>query len=297
MNKTALIMVTIVAVAALSVAFVKPAQAIPSRTRWINPVYRGSDRYLGNVVAYSRGTNWELSVMIENNLPAPANISTIIVYFDWGMNYTHRFSPPVELAIDEVRVFTVSNMTPSTSEAPEMWSYTYDMYVERVNSTSGPLRVVGTWRWRSYYSQWDYDFAIYSANHLQAELLYDKLYSLLGSSPTLFYYFSNVSQAMVRYFQAYFEFQAGTRAHDLGDFSTANQHYMNADTLLGEMLTIYGEIGSTMENATLDYAQASLILANAALINSYAWMFFGIGWVLIGIGIIIYGAKRPKPSQ
>lgn len=302
MKKTALVMLSILALVTLSAVPIKPSHAGLEKIAWINPTYRGNDYYLGWVVAFEAGTNWEVSVMIENdyNPPGPAteaqlNISTIIMWFSWGKNYTHRYSTPQTLAPGDTRVFTVSNMTPSTSEVPEIWVYSYMMYVEIVNATSGPLGVVTTWTWGA----WDYQFAVYSSNHLQAEQLYDKLQPIFGGSTPMFPFF-NISEAVVRYIEAYFEYQMGTQAHTTGDFSSANEHYGNAEALFEEALSIYEERGTAMEDAELNStnynAQANLILANAAMMNSYAWMFFGIGWILIGIGVIIFGAKKPKPT-
>jgi len=307
MKKTALIMLSIIVFVMLSSFTVRPSQAYVQDAGWKNPAYRGyDDFYYQYVVAYQEGTYWTLSVMILNDWWPPSaetqiNISTIIVHFDWGKNYTHRFTTPEALAYGETRVLSVSNMTPSTSEAPEIWYYDYWMYVEIVNATSGPTKVVDTWT----LGRWDYYFAVYSANHLGAQQLRDKIETLFYSGPTMFMPI-NVTEAFVLYIQAYFEYQLGYQAHGRGDFSEANTHYGNAESLFDQALSVWEQKGTAMEDATLNYknaltnatkteADANLISANAALVNSYAWMFFGIGWVLIGIGIIIYGAKKPKP--
>jgi len=301
MKKTALIMLSIISLVTLSSFAIMPSQAYIQHTGWTNPTYRGyDDFYQQSVVAYQEGTYWSFSVMILNDWWPPSaetqiNISAIIVYFGWGKNYTHRFTTPEVLAYGETKVFSVSNMTPSTSEVPEIWYYDYWMYVEIVNATSGPTEVVSTWTsW-----MWDYYFAVYSANHLGAQQLRDKIETLFYSGPTMFMPL-NVTEAFVLYIQAYFEYQLGYQAHGRGDFSAANTHYGNAESLFDQALSVWEQKGTAMENATLNsknaQADANLISANAALVNSYAWMFFGIGWVLIGIGIIIYGAKKPKPA-
>lgn len=310
MKKTALIMLSILVLVTLSAFYIKPSQAYIQAVGWTNPTYRGNDDfYHQNVVAYQEGTYWDLSVMLLNDWGPPPdktqiNISTIIVHFGWGKNYTHRFATPEAIVYGETKVFTVSNMTPSTSEIPDIWTYGYRLYVEIVNATSGPTEVVTTW---SPWESWDNNFAIYSAGHLETQQLRDKLEMMFMGGPTMIPLF-NVSKAMVLFIEAYFEFQLGDQAHSLGDFYAANIHYGNASDLVDEALNVYEQRGTAMEDAALNYkealanatkteADANLISANAALVNSYAWMFFGIGWVLIGIGVIIYGAKKPKPPQ
>ncbi len=301
-------MLSIIVFVMLSTFPIKQSRASIERISWINPIYRGYDDFLGWVVGYQEGTNWEVSVMIENDWwPPPEktqiNISAIIMHFGWGKNYTHRYTTPEVLSYGETRIFTVSNMTPLTSEFPEYWTYDYRMYVEIANASSGPTEVVDTWAWWN----WDYNFAIFSADHLEAQRLYDKLEMMFMGGPVMLP-FLNISEAMVLFIQGYFEFQLGDQAHNVGDFSTAKTYYESADNLFNQALVVYEQKGTAMEDMTLNYknsltnatkdnAQANLILANASLINSYAWMFFGIGWILIGIGIIIYGARKAKPPQ
>jgi hypothetical protein len=301
MKKNALIMLSIITLVMLSSFAIRPSEASVQNAGWINPIYRGyDDFYHQYITAYQEGSYWSLSVMILNDWWSPSaetqiNISKIIVHFGWGKNYTHRFTTPDPLAYGETRVFSMSNMTPSTSEVPDIWYYDYWMYVEIVNATSGPTEVVDTWT----LGRWDYYFAIYSTAHLGAQQLQDKIETFFYGGPTMFLPL-NVTEAMVLYIQAYFEYQLGYQAHGRGNFSAASTHYGNAESLFDQVLSVYEQRGTAMENATLDskkaQADANLISANAALVNSYAWMFFGIGWVLIGIGIIIYGAKKPKPA-
>jgi len=310
MKKAALVMLSIIAFVMLSALPIKLSQASLEGVAWTNPTYRAYDDYYNQwVVAYEEGTTWTLSVMVYNNYnpPGPAiegqmNISAIIVWFDWGKNYTHRFTAPQTLAIGETKTFTFSNTTPSTSEAPELWTYEYALHMEIVNATSGPLGVLSTWSWWN----WDYNFAVYSSDHLEVQQLRDKLETLFGMGPMWFP--MNVTEAMVLFIQGYLEYQLGYQAHERGDFSTAKTYFENAEDLFNQSLAAYEQRGTAMEdadlnfrenlaNATRDDAQANLISANAALINSYSWMFFGIGWVLIGIGIIIFGARWSKPTQ
>jgi hypothetical protein len=310
MKKATLVMLSVIAFAILSALPIKPSQAYIEGVAWTNPTYRGYDDYHNQwVVAYEEGATWTVSAMIYNNYnpPGPAteaqmNISTIIMWFEWGKNYTHRFTTPETLAPGETRIFTFSNMTPPTSEAPELWTYEYELIVEVVNATSGPLGFVFYWSWWN----WDYDFAVYSSDHLETQQLRDKLETLFGMGPM--WLPMNVTEAMVLYTQGYFEYQSGNQTHERGDFSAAKTYFENAEDLFNQALTVYEQKGTAIEdtnlsykealaNATRDNAQANLVSANAALINSYAWMFFGIGWVLIGIGIIIYGARKPKTPQ
>ncbi len=310
MKKVTLAMLSILAFLMVSTLPIRPSQASIDAVAWTNPTYRGYDDYLDEwVVAYEEGATWEVSVMVHNNYnpPGPAvraqiNISTLIVWFGWGKNYTHRFATPEAIGPDETRFFTFSNITPSTDEAPELWTYQYRLIIEVVNATTGPLDFVFYW---SYWN-WDSRFAVYSLDHLEVQQLRDELESFY--SMMMAWLPANVTQARILLFQGYFEYYQGYQAHERGDLSLAKTHFETADGLYNQALSVYEQRGTAIEdaellyrealaNSTRDSGQASLISANAALINSYAVMFFGIGWVLIGIGIIVYGMRRPQPPQ
>ncbi|MBS7635826.1 hypothetical protein KEJ37_00535 [Candidatus Bathyarchaeota archaeon] len=50
----------------------------------------------------------------------------IKVYFDWGEWYNYTIDPPIYMNPLEVKVFSVWNITPSITIAPETW-YTHTL--------------------------------------------------------------------------------------------------------------------------------------------------------------------------
>lgn len=267
----------------------------------------GRDLYYDeSVVAYEEGTSWNVSLSVKNDyshgmpaIPEAVNITGIKVYFDWGEWYNYTFDTPVRMEIDEVKVFTVRNVTPTIEEAPETWVHEYWIYVEYIPESGGDVRT--DWNWHGD------NFAIMSEDHLAALQLYNKLVILMDVDPPLWYTI-NVTKARVLMIQAAVNFVEGTSYYTNGIFSTARESLQGASNLLDEALSIWDERGTALENAATAYknaeanyynalADSTIKESDAALTNSYGWLFFGLGWTLLGIGIIIYEAEKPKTVQ
>lgn len=273
---------------------------------WINPTMGEDPYYDTDVVAYKTGTSWNISISVYNNYLSPPppprvylpiNITALKVYFDWGKWYNRTFSTPILMEPLEVRVFTIANITPPLTEAPETWIHSYAVYVEYVPEGSTTPNM-------DWYRSGN-NFAVMSEDHFAAFQLYNKLVSIMeGAIP---FEFVNVTEAQVLMVEAFMEFTLGQQSYRSGAFTDAKTHLQTADNDINALLVAWNEQGTAFENAMLEYyqalanatkkqADAVIIQANAALNNSYGWIFFGLGWTLIGIGIIIYGAKKPKAA-
>jgi hypothetical protein len=283
---------------------------------WVEPAFNGYDPYydqapdyVTHIVGYVEGTNWNL-VLTWTNYEAPPsiNVSAIRVFFDWGKNYTYSFATPIQVMRGMTQTFSVYNVTPSTAEASELWTHSYQIWIDHVNDTAPPFGNAGTVFFNS-----GSGFAVLSANHLECLNVMSKYSLFLGPTlmqaqmvtPTAF--FPNITEAQVLFVQAMLEFNQGEQMFSAGVFSSARMHFDAGDTLITEALTAWSNQGSAMENADIAYkngqanyydgqGQYYIALGDASKTNAYGWVLFGVGWMFIGIGIIVYGYRRPKPA-
>jgi len=278
------------------------------RFAWTNATV-GEDPYYGrNVIAYKAGTPWNISISVYNDyltppppprIYLPVNITAIKVYFDWGDWYNYTFKKPVYMKPGEVRVFSIGNLTPTISDVPEIWVYSYTIYVEYVTSTDPSPKM--DWSWSGS------NFALMSEAHFHSFLLYNKLKGIMTGIAIPSLSLINSTEAQVLLVKAYLEYTLGLQYYKNGAFEDARVHLQSADAYFANALNAWNEKGTAFEDAMLTYynaltnateknANAELIQASAALNNAYGWIFFGIGWILIGVGVIVYGARKPKTA-
>jgi len=310
----------------LMIALVAPAIAIdgdPSFS-WVDPDYSGVDPYYRSpldgsitIVGYLTGTYWNLTIMWTNDRMYPVNVSAIRTYFSWGKNYTFAFTDPIRIDPGMTQIFSVYNVTPPLTEAPEQLApYSYAIYIHHVNSTTPPYQE----RTPIDPSLGGYGFVALSADHLACLnywAKYGMLYDGVGGPlvvaqpqiyptiPIVALFYTNITEVQVLLTQALFEFNLGFEVYMTGVFSTARQHLENGDELINDALAAWSERGNSMEEAALNYqnAQANYYggmgsyysdLGEASKTNAYGWVLFGLGWVFIGVGVIVYGARKPK---
>lgn len=277
-----------------------------SHFRWVNPAYMGPDMFYdtsypyNTIVGYLEKTNWTFTASWTNFDSDPLNVSAIRIYFDWGKNYTHSFSTPLQIMPGNTKIFQISNMTPSTEEAPELWTHEYIVYIDSVNSTSPPyenLSPIGIYG--------DNDFAVLSADHLECLKIFTKFgmfaSSMGGGWPPVMTEMPNITETQVLFTKLYMKLMQGMQYYQMGLFGTAKSHLQDADAFMAEALTAWNTTGTAIEDADMGRKNAEANyyngLANSTLVNAYGWLLFGLGWVFIGIGIIIYGARKPKATQ
>lgn len=277
-----LCLLMITAVAAASIA---PANAITEKT-WLNPAFVGEDDSTGvsNMVGYVEGTNWNLSLIWSNPYIYQVNVSSIRVFFEWGKNYTWRYSTPMGIKSSATQTFNIYNATPSTEEIPEYIAYRYTVYIDTVDGAGVPLASIEAGDWPPY-------FEVLSSDHLACLNIIAKLSaSGFPTIPTS----NDITRVNFLLKQADIEYEQGRRLFLSHAYVSAKPHLENADSLYTQALNAWNIIGSNNENVTTNN---QIAMGNATLNISYAWMFFGIGWILIGIGVIVYSARKPMAQQ
>jgi len=266
-----------------------------SHFKWVNPAYAGPDMFYSpiypfvSIVGYLEGTRWNFSMSIKNDYPGPFNISAVRVEFEWGRNYTHRFSSPHRVLPGHTKIFHVSNMTPFIEDVPELWTYHYDVYIDRINDTSIEI----------YEND---DFAILSEDHLECLRIFAKLgifsFPTDGELPPFITDLPNVTETQVLLVRVSMRILQGMQHYQMGLFGQAESYLQDADVSLVEALSVWNMTGTAMEEAIIGRREAEgnyyNALADSSLVNAYGWLFFGLGWILIGLGVIIYGARKPK---
>lgn len=276
----------------ISMSTLGSVQASISGHNWIKPTYRGTDNFYGTtIVAYKTGSEATLVVSVLNNLGGGAlyNVSDVKVGFDWGINYTSTEcsrASPVQIQNLKSRVFTVVFTVPATTVASNMITHSYTIYVERVNSTTEPNRIIGT------ETATGSSFVVYSANQADAQLLlkewttWNNAYTtpLFGLMPT---------EARKLWIQSSAEKSMGDTAYTNGDFTAAKTHYSNALNFTKEALTSEVDKSSSFEDSLLN-----LIDSAGSYLSMQGWGFivigigFGIGFLLMGIGVVVYLVRK-----
>jgi len=285
-----------------SMALIAATSAQPSvNFTWTNPSFKGYDKYYGETITgYLTGTDWNFTLSWMHDYGYQINVSAVRVYFGWGKNYTHRFANPIPVKPDIPYVFNIQNSTPTNSEAPEYWTYQYWVYLQHVNSTTGPLSEP----WAMSYVAHDHNFAVLSQDHFECLNLFMKYGSLIpdGTASVTTTYpfvgFPNITAALVNFTQAMMEFQQGSEIYPTGMFNAAKIHLQRGDAYWVAALNSWSSRGTGIEDATLDHQESETnynnALANSSLVNAYGWLLFGLGWTFIGLGLIVYAARRPK---
>lgn len=268
---------------------------------WVEPAFKGYDAYYGSTITgYLEGTNWTITMSWINAEypPHQLNVSAIRIYFDWGKNYTHTFSSPVAVKSGNVQTISISDVTPSVSEASELWRHSYSIYIHHVNATAGPLKEMG-----SEYMTGGSDFAVLSTDHLACLNIWMKYATFMpfdsgaqAVTPTI----PNITAVQLNMTKASQEFQIGGSIFEAGVFSTAKSHLQLGESYYNSALASWLDKGTAIEDADLAQTKSETnynnALSSSAMINACGWLFFGLGWTFIGLGIIIYGLRKPKAT-
>jgi len=315
--------------AMISMAMISSVQAGISSINWLGPVLQTYDSFYDYwVVAYETGSDWSLSVVIYGSLAQSVNVSKIRVWFDWGTNYNYTYPYPLpQVPMGEYEAFTVSNTTPTTTTASNMFPHIYTVYVEYAKNTSTrELSGTFSYSWASI----GYKFAVYSADQ-KAALNSEDRYDFLVSAYSGYSWTSAQAASLVA--QASLENSRGNDYYNIGDFANAKTSYASAVSNFEQAIAAQDAYGATLQeaslnntiatgtatltdaNANMKQADAALVEANAAmatanatkiqadaaLTNAYGWYAIGIGfavgWTLMGVGVVIYAWKKPKPPS
>jgi len=342
MKRAIAIFLGLILTATFSLAMTNPVKADIETFTWLPPYiikdYLG-DPYWDDVVIYKDGATVSLLVTVKNtDYPTKTlNVSKVIInFYDMGKNKTLDYSAnPHPIESNKVEYFTVSFTANVTEAGAGSLDHEYRVYVEHVNATTGPTKIVGTYilNWNNVSP--DYKYVVWSAAQATAEDLATEYSYYAKNFP---WNWSSSISARQLAFQATIHGDMGETAIDREDYASAQTHYETALDLYGDALAAEqdwvttdqeadlnvtltqaaasmteanadmkrAEAAQTEADAALVEANAALITANAtkiqadaALTNAYGFYFIGlgfaIGWTFIGIGVIIYALRKPKP--
>jgi hypothetical protein len=280
----------------ISVSIPRSVQASISAYNWIGPTYRGHDDFYGTtVVAYRTGSEATLVVSVSADwFGYPVNVSAVKVGFDWGVNYSSTEcseASPFQIQDGELQVFTVAFTVPGTTVASNLVTHTYTIYVEHVNSTTGPKRIVYTWE----VTPWE-PFVVYSIDQAEARVLRKELEAWLDAYTAPLYMPSEAKELWIK---ATVERNMASDAYEYGNFADAKTHYGNALNFTKEALMSEVDKTSSFEDALLN-----LIDSAESFLSMQGWGFiiigigFGIGFLLMGIGVVVYLVRKSgAPSK
>jgi len=282
-----------------------PAQAYIERFTWLPPyMQKGYDSHYGAyVVIYRDGSSVNIIVPVENEgYPNGLNVSRVIISFDWGQNKTLNLSPIEQVEWLETKIFTVSFTASVTEAVSSDWAHEYTIYVEHVNATTGPTKIVGTWS--RPWNWWSpaYMFVVFPTDQADATDLSNEYDSYASAFPT--WSFSNINASQLAG-QASIEASLGDTYYTRGDYASAETQYQTALDLYSQALVAEREwqtkveeadlaIALTEADANLATANALLRQADAAMTQAYSWILFGLGFIFMGIATIVYAYRKPK---
>ena len=287
--------------ALISMSAISPAQASIEEFTWLPPYI---EKVAYSHVAYRDGSTVRLKVPVRNHMYSNGlNVSKVIISFDWGQNKTLDLSANIaQVGDDQTEIFTVSFTASATEAVSSDWKHTYTIYVEHVNATTGPTKIVGTWSREWSYPSPYYRFVVFPTDQANAHDLSQECDAYASAYPT--WSFKNVNASQLAG-QASIEASLGDMYYTRGDHALAETQYQTALNLYSQALAAEAEWRTKVEEAELEIAlteaEANLATANAMLkqadatVNqSYTWIMFGLGFVFMGIATIVYAYRKPK---
>lgn len=301
MKKLIAVLLGFFLVSAISAAMIAPAKAFISFGMWQPPYVD-----INGTVIYKDGTTASALIGIVNDVVPLMNVSKITLNFlTVEMNRSLDLSPPQQLQHDKFAAFTVSFTADVAAFYPGL-SYNFNVIVEWVNATTGPMRNVGSWTVPRTSLGMEL-FRVYPAAQVDAIDSLQKYQSY--SNFYAFYDWQNFA-AQEKANQAVIVKGQGDTSYNRGDYASALTSYNNANALWAEAVTAEGDWRTKVQNANLNVsltqssaymkmADAAYLEATAAMTNANGWFFIGIGFAigfsLIGIGAVIYALRKPKP--
>ena len=291
-KKLSLIMVMLPMLTLISTMFIGSAKADITSYSWQAYTFSGIDAFYGatyTIYAYETNSTATLIVTVENDyreagVPKPINISTVGVRFDWNDAYKSTecsLDDPVTLEFGEFHTFAVKFSVPDTDTATNQYLHGYKVYVEHVNSTTGPKEVVDAWEELNMRFP---NFAVYSSDQADAQDLAQMLDVLPLPAFTS-------AKANLLVYKAENETTYGDRLYRKGDFAEANDHYGEALSLYNEAYVAEEDYGVGLEDLEIKLAEAQVkyFKSLGAAVAGLPVMFvlFGVSTVLFGIGYII----------
>ncbi|MBS7633601.1 hypothetical protein KEJ15_08340 [Candidatus Bathyarchaeota archaeon] len=266
-----------------------PVHATATSYNWVGDCVLKSetDSFLGYVSAgYQTGTTAVLKVNIYNHLTKQMNISAIKIRFDWGINYSSTevsIDAPFPIAPSMSHVFTLSFTVPDLTTASNLVKHTFRIFVEDVNSTTGPKRQLNS---NSYID--GSDFAVLSNEQTACIETKKEIDKYSG-----YYYFMTAKARELSIMAAGAE-SFGDNEYQKGNFGDAAAAYDDSLSFYQDAVTNETDVVSGFEKAFRDILNTSV---GAISMAGWGYLLFGLGWVFIGIGVVIYSIKKTaKPA-
>jgi hypothetical protein len=271
----------------------------PGDWKWMGYTFHGYDSFHGaTVYAYEYNSTAILSVTIFNDYVTDKNlnISALKVWMDWGTNYTSTMttmSNPYVIPWHETRVVPIEFEVPSASGVSNNAIYGYTIFLEYVNATTGPKKILGSDKQFA-----GLDFVVYSNDQVEAQktmIIVDEMFDT--TNPNDF----NSTKAKIWWIKAENETFVAGMNYNRGDFENAKTHYQNALSMINEAFTAEETKGGGFDEAQVDVlkAQAESLRASASYLTglSNMWVLIGVAAVLFAIGYILRGlGSLRKPT-
>jgi hypothetical protein len=258
--------------------------------KWLGPAYNGYDSFhQTDVVAYEYNSNATLSVTVYNDYATKLNISALKVGMSWGINYTSSMTSlatPYNIPFGESRVIPIDFKVPDQSVVSNQVEYSYTIYLEYVNSTSGPQKIVG-----SDTAFGGNNFVVYSADQVDAQKTASIIQSEMAITPAMYKF--NSTRGKLLWIQAENESLVANMAYSQRNFADAKSHYQNALNMINQAFTAEQNKGGAIDDAQVDLikAEAESQRASANYLNglSNMWILIGVAAILFAIGYILRG--------
>lgn len=223
--------------------------------------FKGLDNsiYQINIIAYEAGSTATILIPVYDDTGNPIIVSSVKVEFDWGVNYTSTevsLNNPVSIPNLSMETFTVMFTVPSTTSVLNTIAHTYKIYVELINATSGPKRIVDTWvaNWDTWFPS--YKFVVFSPDQVIVTDLNFKYNAYKNAFPPGIFTSRNASLVAG---QAEIDGAIGQQYYASGNFSLAKSHLQKAINLYLQAIIFerkYSERNQEAQiNQTVGYAE------------------------------------------
>jgi len=259
--------------------------------KWLGYAYNDYDSFhRATVYAYEEKSTAILSVTVYNDYVSgkPVNISALKVGLDWGKNYTSSMTSldtPFVIPWHESRVLPIVFTVPNLTEVSNLAMYSYTIYLEYANSTTGAKKIVG---WEKEFV--GTNFVVYSADQVDAQKTMQIIEEMLDMTSASDF---NSTKAKLLWTKASNETFVAGLLYGQGDFAGAKSHYGTALSMINQAFAAEEAKGGGFDAAEVKVleAQAKSLEATANYMNglSNMWVLIGVAAVLFALGYIIRG--------
>jgi hypothetical protein len=293
---TSALCIAVCAIVLVAVLTVPVGRASINNYNWIGTVVRNQyDSFYGTpVTAYEENTSAFLVVGVSNDyFINQLNVSAVKVGFDWGINYSSSecsTANPFLIASGQSHVFTINFTVPSALFASNLMTHGYTIYVESVNSTTGPKAIVSSWTMNGN------SFAVFSTDQASAYGYEKQLNAYPTSNNGIPFLTANARQLLQ---ESNVAKTLASASYSQGDFSAAASYYKSSLNSLQQAWSNETSKWSTFEDAITSILQGG---GNLLTMQGYAWLIFAIGFLIMSLGVLIYLARKrtvppPPPKQ